>query len=87
MEKKKNGVLILLGICILIAGSLIGSGLSNVADSIYQLNTDGNNGDDSHRVIVQDGIIYMYDTVSGEVWRKADKPDSKWEEVEYLFGD
>jgi len=84
MEKANNGILIFLGICILLAGGFIGGGLSDVADSI---NLQSEETDDPYRVIVQDGNIYMYDTITGQVWRKADKPDSKWEEVEGLYGD
>ncbi|GIO21423.1 hypothetical protein [Oceanobacillus sp. J11TS1] len=80
MEKKKNGIFIFLGICILIAGGFIGGGLTDVADSINQYEET----DDSFRMIVQDGTIYMYETTSGQVWRKADNLDSKWEEVEYF---
>ncbi|MGN7939538.1 hypothetical protein [Metabacillus sp. 22489] len=55
-----------------------------MADSI---NLQSEETDDPYRVIVQDGNIYMYDTSTGQVWRKADKSDSKWEEVEGLYDD
>ncbi len=84
LEKGKKGILIFLGICILLAGSSIGGGLNAIADSI---NFQDEETDDPYRMVVQDGIIYMYDTTTGQVWKKADKPDSKWEEVESLFGD
>lgn len=84
LEKGKKGIFIFLGICILFAGGFIGGGLSDVAESI---NLQEDDTDDSYRMIVQDGIIYMYDTITGQVWKKADKPDSKWEEVESFLGD
>ena len=71
-----------MGICILMAGGFIGSGLDNVAESINQQVIES---DDSYRVVVQDGIIYMYDTITGQVWKKADNTDSKWEEIDGLF--
>lgn len=79
----KNVALIFLGICILIAGGFIGSGLNSVANSINQ----HIKSDDSYRVVVQDGTIYMYDTIIGQVWKKTDKPDSRWEEIDGLFDD
>ena len=81
---KKNGAVIFLGICILFAGGFIGSGLGNVADSIYGTQSTSN---DTYRVFVQDGVIYKYDIISGQVWKKVDKPDSKWEQVDDSFSD
>ncbi len=78
MDKIKNGVFIFLGISILLAGGFISSGLSEVAESINQQDTPVG---DSQRMIVQDGVIYMYDTITGQVWKKEDKTESKWEEV------
>ncbi|WP_210467871.1 hypothetical protein [Sporosarcina sp. 6E9] len=87
MEKKNNnGVLIFLGICILFAGGFIGSGLGDVAESV-SINQSYDGESDSYRVVVQDGIIYMYDITTGQVWRKADNSDSKWEEVDDLYSD
>lgn len=83
-EKRKNGIFIFLGICILIAGGFIGGGLSDVADSINQQDEET---DDSYRLIVQEGTLYMYDTVTGQIWRKTDTPDSEWEEDESLIDD
>ncbi|MBU8792470.1 MULTISPECIES: hypothetical protein [Oceanobacillus] len=57
MEKKKNSILIFVGICILLAGGFIGSGLSEVADSINQQVEET---DDSYRMVVQDGIIFGF---------------------------
>ena len=82
LEKIRTGIFIFLGICILLAGGFIGHGLGKVADSINQQDAKV---DDSYRVIVQDGIMYMYDTITGQVWRKEDNPNSKWEEVKGLF--
>lgn len=80
LGKTKNGILIFLSICILIAGGFIGSGLNNIADNMFQLNTE-TVVNDNYRVIVQDGIIYQYDTVFGQVWKKEDNPDAEWEEI------
>lgn len=80
MEKKNNGVLIFLGISILFAGGFVGSGLGDIADSINQHYEEDN--DDSYRVIVQDGVIYKYDTTFGEIWKKEDDSDAKWEQID-----
>jgi len=85
-KKNNNGVLIFLGICILFAGGFIGSGLGDVAESV-SINQSYDGESDSYRVVVQDGIIYMYDITTGQVWRKADNSDSKWEEVDDLYSD
>ena len=80
LEKPKNGVLIFLGICILFAGGFIGGGLNSIADNMHQINTE-TESEDSYRVVVQDGIIYKYDTIWGDVWKKEDKPNAKWEDM------
>lgn len=80
LDKLKNGILIFLSICILFAGGFIGSGLNNIAKNMFQLNTK-TVSNDTYREIVQDGIIYQYDTVFGEVWKKEDKPNAEWEYI------
>lgn len=80
LDKLKNGVLIFLGICILFAGRFIRSGLNNIANNMFQLNME-TVSNDTYRVIVQDGRIYQYDTVFGEVWKKEDKPNAEWEYI------
>lgn len=84
LEKVKNGVMIFVGICILLAGISISGGLGNVAESIDQLDTEG---EKSYELVVRDGIIYLSDTITGRVWKKADSPESKWEEIDYVFDD
>ena len=78
MEKKNNGVLIFLGISILLAGGFIASGLSDISNSINQEYQEDN---ESYRVIVQDGVIYKYDTTFGTIWKKEDKSGAKWKEI------
>jgi len=84
LEKVKNGVIIFVGICILLAGISISGGLGNVAESINQIDTGS---DQSYELVVRDGIIYISDTITGQVWKKADIPEGKWEEIDYLFDD
>lgn len=86
MERSYKGVLIFLGIAILIAGGFIGGGLSDVADSInQQYDDDDTYYDNDYEIIVQDGIIYLYDKSSVLIWKKEDKPNAKWEEVDIVF--
>lgn len=82
LNKMKNGVFIFLGISVLLGAGFISSGLSEVAESISQQDTPV---DDSQRMIVQDGVIYMYDTITGEVWKKEDIEEAKWEEVKKAY--
>lgn len=88
LEKVKNGVMIFVGICILLAGISISGGLGNIAESISQIDSNTNSyNDQSYELVVRDGIIYLSDTITGQVWKKADIPEGKWEEIDYLFGD
>lgn len=60
----------------------------DIGDSLNDISNDITNKDDEddgdYHIVVQDGVIYMYNTYSGETWRKADKPDSKWAEIENM---
>ncbi|WP_210471176.1 hypothetical protein [Sporosarcina sp. 6E9] len=84
LEKLKSGVMIFVGICILLAGISISGGLGNVADSINQIDAQS---DQSYELVVRDGFIYISDTVNGQVWKKADVPEGKWEEIDHFFND
>lgn len=85
MEKSYRGVLIFLGIAILIAGGWIGGGLSDIADRMNQQYDDDSFYDEDYEMFVQDGVIYLYDKSSAFIWKKEDKPNAKWEEVDHVF--
>lgn len=85
MEKSYRGVLIFLGISILIAGGWIGGGLSDIADRINQSYDYDDDSFDDYELIVEEGVLYLYDKSSALIWKKEDKPDAKWEEIDYVF--
>lgn len=85
MEKSYRGVLIFLGIAILIAGGWIGGGLSDIADRINQPYDYDDDSFDDYELIVEEGVLYLYDKSSALIWKKEDKPDAKWEEIDYVF--
>lgn len=89
MEKSYRGVLIFLGIAILIGGGFIGDGLSDIANSMNQQYDDSDDTyyDSDYEVIVQDGVIYLYDKHDAFIWKKEDKPNAKWEEIDHVFED
>lgn len=86
----KNGLLIffsiiILSISIIISSKSISNAINNVGlnlvDSSSIISSNENYG--NFELIVNDGWIYLYDTNNGQIWKKADNPDSSWELVKH----
>ncbi|MDR4887976.1 hypothetical protein RGU12_10490 [Fredinandcohnia sp. QZ13] len=52
-----------------------------MVDSSSIISSNENYG--NFELIVNDGWIYLYDTNNGQIWKKADNPDSSWELVKH----
>lgn len=55
-------------------GANISSSISNLEN--YQLQ--------NYELIVNDGWLYLYNKVSGDVWKKEDNQDSYWEYIQHF---
>ena len=88
MDKNKNGVFIFLGVAIILVGFAISAGLGSISDSLDEFDMYLDENDDydeeSYELIVEDGVLYMWDSATGEVWKKEVDPKSKWEAIEPL---
>lgn len=84
MEKMKDGIFIFIGISIIAAGFFIASSIDTIGDTIVQFEPYPNNS--TYDLVVQDGILYMWDTTTGVIWKKNEKEACEWEEVEYFLG-
>ena len=87
LDKVKNGVFIFLGICILVAGEMISDGLITIAERSVHMDDTSIGNNESYELVVQDGFLYLTDTISGTVWKKADNPEAKWKELDYIYND
>ncbi|MEH7385430.1 hypothetical protein V7147_08485 [Bacillus sp. JJ1521] len=91
MENKKGLLLffsvVILSISIIIASKYISDAINNVgiglSGSISNTSTYSN---ENYELVVNDGWMYLIDTNSGTIWKKADNddPDSKWEVVKHF---
>ena len=70
-----------------IANSMHNAG-SNITSSNFQIanSINGNAIIENYELIVIDGWLYLYDSVSGQIWKKADNdnPDENWEAVKHI---
>ncbi|WP_099364195.1 hypothetical protein [Fredinandcohnia onubensis] len=86
----KKGLLLLFSVVIMsfsiiVASKFISEAINNVGHGILVSNTTTpSNG--NYELLVNDGWVYLIDTNSGQVWKKADNddPESKWEEVRHF---
>lgn len=88
MDKNKNGVFIFLGVAIILVGFAISAGLGSISDSLDEFDMYLDENDDydeeSYELIVEDGVLYMWDPATGEIWKKEADAKSKWEAIEPL---
>ena len=88
LDNKKGLLLfcsiVILSISMIIAAKLISDALNNVGLGLEasNLNTTSNV---NFELILNDGWMYLYETNSGQIWKKADNdnPDSEWELVKH----
>lgn len=95
IQMEKNTSIAIVFSSIIIGGSLmygttkISNSIDNagmqIANSNFQMD-DSING--NYELVVIDGWLYLYDSTSGQIWKKADNdnPDETWETVKY-FGE
>lgn len=86
----KKGLLLFLSavifsISIVIAAKFISEAINNVGLNLPASSSNFSSSD-NYELIVKDGWMYLYDTNSGQIWKKADNdnPDSKWEVVKHF---
>ncbi|WP_185807707.1 hypothetical protein [Lysinibacillus telephonicus] len=39
---------------------------------------------ENYELLVNEEWLYLYDTTTGRVWKKADDPNAAWEEVKHF---
>lgn len=91
MENKKRlsliGSIVILSISILVAASLISNAINNAGwDLSSNLSTINmtDSVSENYELLVNEGWLYLYDTTTGQVWKKADDPNATWEEVKHF---
>ncbi|MEH7380963.1 hypothetical protein V7138_10820 [Bacillus sp. JJ1533] len=74
---------VILSISIIIASKTISDAINNVGLSVPNPSTSSN---ENYELIVTDGWMYLVETNSGQVWKKAnnDDPEYKWEAVKHF---
>ena len=92
MEKKKGisivGAVIILSISIIFAASMLSNA---IADAGYSMSSQSNSHSrnyysvENFELVVSDGWLYLYETNTGRVWKKADDPEAKWESVKPYY--
>ncbi|MBD8038504.1 hypothetical protein H9635_17300 [Solibacillus sp. A46] len=96
METKISLAIVLASI--IIGGSLLYSA-TNISNSINDVRNDitssniqlansisGNGIIENYELVVIDGWLYLYNSVSGQIWKKADNdnPEVTWQVVEHF---
>jgi len=92
MEKKQGlsivGAVIILSISIIFAASMLSNA---IADAGYNMSSQFNShsGDyypvENFELVVSEGWLYLYETNTGQVWKKPDNPEGNWESVKSYY--
>ena len=88
MGNKKAVILlfsvVIMAISIIIASKSISEAINNVGHGLVVSNTN-TSSTENYELLVNDGWMYLIDTNSGQVWKKADNddPESKWQVVKH----
>ena len=92
MEKKKGlsivGAVVILSISIIFAASMLSNA---IADAGYNMSSQFNShsGDyypvGNFELVVSEGWLYLYETNTGQVWKKPDNPEGNWESVKSYY--
>ncbi|MBD8033993.1 hypothetical protein [Solibacillus merdavium] len=88
LDNKKGLLLfcsiVFLSISIIIASKFISDALNNVGLGL-EASKSNTTSIENFELILNDGWMYLYETNSGQIWKKADNdnPDSEWELVKH----
>lgn len=92
MEKKKGisivGAVIILSISIIFAASMLSNAITDAGYSMSsQLNSHSGNyySVENFELVVSEGWLYLYETNTGQVWKKPDDPEAEWESVKPYY--
>lgn len=92
MEKKKGisivGAVIILSISIIFAASIFSNAITDVGYHMSsQLNSHYSDyyPVENFELVVSDGWLYLYETNTGQVWKKPDNPEGNWESVKPYY--
>jgi len=92
MEKKKGlsivGAVIILSISLIFAASILSNAITDVGYHMSsQLNSQHSNynSNGNFELVVSEGWLYLYDTNTGQVWKKPDNPEGDWEIVKHYY--
>lgn len=76
---------------LIIAAYLVSSAITNVAKGIYNEGNNNptvldNNPLESYELLVDAGWFYLYDTQTGQIWKKPDNddPEASWVMVKHF---
>ena len=92
MEKKKGlslvGAIVILSISIIIAASILSNAIDNAGHNVSS-NLNGYQGnyysDENYELVVNEGWLYLYETNTGQIWKKRDDAEASWEIVKPYY--
>ncbi|MEE1130764.1 MAG: hypothetical protein UHX00_03935 [Caryophanon sp.] len=77
---------LILGVAMIFSAVKIADSLDFVAN--VQANQENENEVAKYELIIKDGWYYLYDTTTGQIWRKLDytepMPDETWEVITHI---
>ena len=92
MEKKKGlsivGAMIVLSISIIFAASMLANAIADAGYSMAnQLNSHSGNYYPVGRfeLVISEGWLYLYETNTGQVWKKPQHSQLQWERVKPYY--
>ena len=92
MEKKKGlsivGAVIILSISIIFAAYMLANA---IADASYNMSSQVNSHasdyypDENFELVVSEGWLYLYETNTGQVWKKPEHSELEWERIKPYY--
>ena len=92
MEKKKGlsivGAVIILSISIIFAASILANAIGDAGYSMYSPLTSHSNDyypAENFELVVSEGWLYLYETNTGQVWKKPEHSELEWERIKPYY--